>query len=180
MAAILRRRAFLERVSCRASGRPLSPLGLYTEFTRDNVEYACQALSLKLVGLEEDDDEGSYAFRITRAGMLLLDGQIEAAAALIDQGLRVKPITAAPPWGLLGSKLHPSGPGMALKGSGPRAYAPELILAIAAGHAVVLDDIVRGNVPRLGAAEPPGGESGRRRESASGYIRRWGQPDDRG
>ncbi|KQP30637.1 hypothetical protein ASF49_14145 [Methylobacterium sp. Leaf104] len=173
-----KRRLFLERVSCRASGAPLGALALEAEFTRENVETACQALSLKLVSLVEVDDDGNYAFRITRPGLLLLDGQVEEAAALIDRGLGIRRLVVPPPWGLLGSKLRPGGPGMSLKGSGPRAYATQLILAVASGHAIVQGDVVRGNAnaPRLGSTSEP-----RRSErlGTSAPLRDWGRTKDR-
>lgn len=182
MSQTSKRRLFLERVSCRTSGQSLQPLSLEAEFTREHVDIACQALSLKLISLVEVDDDGNYAFRITRPGMLLLDGQIEAAAALIDRGLGIRRLTAPPPWGLIGSKLRPGGPGMSLKGSGPRAYATQLILAVASGHAIVQGDIVRGNAnaPRAGGAGA-GSEPPRRGErlGTSAPIREWGWSKDR-
>ena len=153
MTKISKRRAFLERVSCQAHGKHLNPLGLDTEFTRNHIETACQALSMKLVSLVEEDDEGGYAFRITRVGMLLLDCRVEEAAALIDSGFRVRRVVAPPPWGQLASKLRPGGAGISLKGNGPRAYGTQIILAVASGQAIVMGDVVRGNanVSRISA-----------------------------
>ncbi|KQP96718.1 hypothetical protein [Methylobacterium sp. Leaf117] len=179
LSQISRRRFFLQRVSCRISGQALRPLAVDAEFTRDNVDTACQALSLKLVNLVEEDDEGSYAFRLTRPGLLLLNGQIEAAAALIDQGFGLRRIKTPPLWGALGSKLRPGGPGMSLKGSGPRAYATQLIVAVASGHAIVAGDVVRGNAngPRTWLEDEPAPRA--ERQIGPSPLRSWSPYQDR-
>ena len=176
MAQTFKRRLFLERVSCRTSAQPLA---LEAEFTRDNVDIACQALSLKLISLVEVDDESNYAFRITRPGLLLLAGQIEEAAALLDRGLGIRRLAIPPPWGLIDNKLRPGGPGMSLKGSGPRAYATQLILAVASGHAIVQGDVVRGNAnaPRPSAFSEAPRQSERLRTSSP--LKDWSRIKDR-
>jgi len=148
-----KRRDFLERVCCRDPSRT-PPLRTDGEFARDHVEAACSALALRLVTLVPDED-GGYEFRITRAGRLLLDGFAEAAAEELDRGRPGRPFYVTPPWALLTGRLRIGGPGMSLGGAGARAYAPQIIAAVAGGHAVVVGDRVLRNANLSRFPTPP-------------------------
>ena len=85
--ARLRNREFLRRVACRAAGRDGIPraLPVDSDLAVDCFPAACTGLALRLVAIEPGED--GYAFAATQAGLYLLDGLVEDAAAALHLGL---------------------------------------------------------------------------------------------
>lgn len=136
---------FLEHIAASTqTGRSDLPTIMTSdEYARDHVLMICESLQLGLTRLYRNRDGYGYEVRITRAGRLLAQGHIEAAAAVLDFSTSVRRLAGDPPEGALGSLLAPGSKGISLFGIAARQYAPEMIRGVATGHLSVSDGVIQ-------------------------------------